>query len=405
MLLTELAEAVTVKSTDTFWNEEKIPRPGRLYEACGNLVVINDEDQTVRLAHHTVQQFLVETLQPQELTALQCQVVESFHISIPKADLEIGEICVAYLSFSDFETQVAVSSQSMLPVSRLPEPMRVLDQATSQPGLSNISSSIFYLRKALRSDTRSSRPADFDVSKFAKLKLQPSRTLQKKYVLLDYTIQNWTHHTRRFSEYSTSMWKPFRKLALNKVLPFDIRPWGDIDELGEQPYAALLQWATSAQHLPLLRLLPQNSYDGADLLHQAIRDEDLAIATNPYMMDTSDLSDDVPQPDDLLLDYWEHEWTKYRKKTHRGESPLHWAAQNGYAAISEILINQGIDLEARNYKGETALHAAVNSGYEPTVELLVHKGANVEARTEDGKTALQLAIDKEYLSIARSLLS
>lgn len=250
MLLSELAEAVAFKATDICWSREKIPNPGRLYKACGNLVVIDEEDKMVRLAHHTVQQFLLESLQPQAL--------EFFQISPARADIELGEICVAYLSFSDFETQIALSNHKSLPLSRFPKPMNIVEHVTSQPDSSIISSSMSQVISRFRSDKRSLGSTDFDLSKFLTVKTPPSRTLQERYLLLDYVVQTWLDHTLSFSESNTSMWKAFRNLALKKILPFDIRPWGDINELGKRPYGALIEWAVKAQHLPLLQLLPQD---------------------------------------------------------------------------------------------------------------------------------------------------
>ncbi|MCJ1267662.1 hypothetical protein MMC22_007548 [Lobaria immixta] len=262
MSLAELAEAVAFKSTDTFWSQDKIPKPGRLYEACGNLVAVNKEDETVRLAHHTVQKFLLEPPQ---------RAVEFFHIPLPQADREVGEICVAYLSFSDFETQIAVSNRKILPVGSIPEPMSIGKQVTSQSRLNNVASSMFQVQNCFRSRTPLLQPMDFDFSRFAKLRMPPSQTLHEKYRLLGYVVQSWIGHTSAFSESNTSKWGSFKKLALDKGLPFDIRPWADINELGKKPYAAFVQWAVSANHLPLLQLLPQNCYIAEELLLQAIR--------------------------------------------------------------------------------------------------------------------------------------
>ena len=56
----ELTEAIAIDTTDTFWDLEKMSVDGkRMISHCGNLVVFDKDDQTVRLAHYTVQQFLL----------------------------------------------------------------------------------------------------------------------------------------------------------------------------------------------------------------------------------------------------------------------------------------------------------------------------------------------------------
>lgn len=403
MSLAELAEAVAFKSTDTFWSQDKVPKPERLYEACGNLVVINEKDKTVRLAHHTVQQFLLELPQ---------RAVECFHIPLPQAEIEVGEICVAYLLFSDFERQIAVSNHDVLAVSRIPEPKAIGKQATSQSSLNNLTSSMFQVRNYFRSHTPS-RPVDFDFSRFAKLKMPPSQTLQEKYLFLDYAIQNWIGHTLAFSESNTSMWGAFRKLALDKRLPFDIRPWNNINELGKKPYATFIQWAASAHHLPLLKLLPQNFYIAGELFLQAIRNG------NPKIVELM-----ATKGADL------------ETKGEYGQTALHWAAENGHTATVELLMNQGADFEAEDQFGETALQKAiknehmtivemllanktdleaeneqtllfwaVQNGHAATVDLLVAKGANLEARDWNGSMALHYAAINGHTKIVQLLLS
>src|SRR5437667_746298 len=83
----ELKEAVGIDSTDTFWDTDKIATDGmRLIQCCGNLIVFDKNDKTVRLAHKTVQQFLLsEPAYSMELS--------KFHFQLQQANLEVGEIC------------------------------------------------------------------------------------------------------------------------------------------------------------------------------------------------------------------------------------------------------------------------------------------------------------------------
>jgi hypothetical protein len=85
---------------DRHWNEDKITNDLlRLVRASGNLVVIEEESRTVQLAHYTAQQ---HNLNDQNSKG------KFFHSSQAEADELLGEVCVAYLNFSDFETKVTV---------------------------------------------------------------------------------------------------------------------------------------------------------------------------------------------------------------------------------------------------------------------------------------------------------
>ena len=55
----ELQEAVAFDSEDKSWNAYKIPDGDKLIKSCHGLVVRDKENGIVRLAHHTVQQYLM----------------------------------------------------------------------------------------------------------------------------------------------------------------------------------------------------------------------------------------------------------------------------------------------------------------------------------------------------------
>jgi hypothetical protein len=136
LLLTELAEAIAFGPTDRSWGAMKIPNTSRLVQVCGNLVILDEGDKTVRLAHHTVQQFLLGLPVKDS--------VPEFHFQLPQADVEAGDVCIAYLSFSDFETQITISEPSSLPlISLMPSPVAILGRTTSTVGLRNVAIGIF----------------------------------------------------------------------------------------------------------------------------------------------------------------------------------------------------------------------------------------------------------------------
>ena len=79
---------------------------------------------------------------------------------------------------------------------------------------------------------------------------------------------------------------------------------------------------------------------------------------------------------------------------HMGWSPLHVAAQKGHAAVCELLLKAGADIEYQHPEtGFTALMVAAQLGQAAACELLLKKGADTEYQTpEFGATALHLAV-------------
>lgn len=348
MLLTELTEAVAFKATDRSWNREKVLDAVRLYQAGGNLVILDEKDDTVRLAHHTVQQFLLNL--PDHQSAL----ASPFHFRLPEADLEAGKICIAYLSFSDFERQIStLRPQDAMPVIALPLPAAILERTTSKIGLTFGVSRLFNFAHYLRTGQYSQeaeKTINIDFSKYAKLKVEPPQKMQEKYLFLNYAIENWISHTSNLSDDNKDMWRLFKKLAINKPLPFDIRPWGDVDDSNAVTYRMLLRWATSAEHVPLMSLVPQSYFtDGQMLLEMALK---------------------------------------------------------GQVAMVELLLNMGLDIETKdNLDGQTALIRAAMVGHADLVKLLLAQGADIEANDNKGRTALGVAVEKGHTSVALLLVT
>ncbi len=68
-------------------------------------------------------------------------------------------------------------------------------------------------------------------------------------------------------------------------------------------------------------------------------------------------------------------------------TPLHWAAWKGHAAIVEILLDAGADIQAHNentHWGTTPLHAAAHGNQRDAIKVLLARGALVNAPKAHG---------------------
>lgn len=66
--------------------------------------------------------------------------------------------------------------------------------------------------------------------------------------------------------------------------------------------------------------------------------------------------------------------------TPMGRTTLHLAAMKGYLPIVQMLLERGIDINARDNNGWTALHLAAERGQQQVVKLLLDRGADLYAR-------------------------
>jgi uncharacterized protein len=91
-------------------------------------------------------------------------------------------------------------------------------------------------------------------------------------------------------------------------------------------------------------------------------------------------------------------------RTNERVSPLHSALANpNNAAIAQLLIEHGADVNARQAQGYTPLHYAATYGLESIIRALLQRSADKTARNADGKTAFDLAVEKGHTAVAELL--
>ncbi len=88
-----------------------------------------------------------------------------------------------------------------------------------------------------------------------------------------------------------------------------------------------------------------------------------------------------------------------------GGTPLHAAADKGYVTVTEYLLANQADVNARDNTGRTPLHIAAQNGHKKLCEMLLAAGANVNAADNSAYTPLHFAALNGYQSVAEALLA
>jgi hypothetical protein len=210
----ELEEAVGLETSDTYLHTDRTAKNAgdRLVSACGNLVVYNTIDDTVTFAHHTIQQFL---LSPQSFNAH--GIHQMVHLDPTTSSRELGEICIAYLCFSDFETQL-VNAPKPVTIERQEVEQMVWAGVPLAPPIRGILSWRLPWTKA--SPDKAYPHMTLNLPSAA----NPSEALVRKYILLEYVIESWPFHAASFDEH-TQCWASFKDVVLHRQLMFNFRPW------------------------------------------------------------------------------------------------------------------------------------------------------------------------------------
>lgn len=92
------------------------------------------------------------------------------------------------------------------------------------------------------------------------------------------------------------------------------------------------------------------------------------------------------------------------RKDKTGQVPLLYAVQSGNKILVELLLDAGADIEFQNDRGETALSNAVARGHEDVVKLLLDWHANPNCKDHCGRTPLLASARHGNQSMVRLLL-
>jgi hypothetical protein len=93
-----------------------------------------------------------------------------------------------------------------------------------------------------------------------------------------------------------------------------------------------------------------------------------------------------------------------------GWTSLHWAAFKGRVEVAQLLLDHGANANMETEAGETALHIVSRGEYDSQEQgvgiarLLLERGVDVNAREKDGWTSLHLAAFKGRVEVAQVLL-
>lgn len=435
----ELKEAVAFDYDDRSWNMDKIPHEDFMFESCMGLIIKNEDDGTAHFAHHTVRQYLIG--------GLTTNIDPQFGITIKNAEILAGQTCVAYLSFSDFETQITSTTTVRL------EHKGVLESGGPLwiPSILGIRKPMFDVPyRLLRGDSALRRPSESDYWKHlvpkAKTKVSPSTHLIDKYRLLSYAIENWEPHTRVYDFDVLLHNTRLERLALHTTLAFEFRPWGPNQHFGpygcigcpnrsaislvakDLPHISMIHYAAEVGNLMLLvsgltsgnsaRLVSGLDSGNRYIYHERHHQETLLIACRQNRIEiveylTQDGKYDISDGSAIkaaamaghaeVLRYL-FNLGHYSVKQ-QGNMALFLAAKLGHDAIITLLAEAGVDLDTRDQRtGRSVIETAALNGHESAIRALLKNGALLEDASIMDTSALHHAAAGGHLGATRALI-
>ncbi|KAK8242230.1 hypothetical protein IWZ00DRAFT_513656, partial [Phyllosticta capitalensis] len=242
LLVEELLEAIAIRRSDSTLHRNRVMKDTRkLIQACGNLITIQI-DGTVRPAHHTVQQFLVRDgteiggkpygplnrpvpYSEKEYVATNAGSVNSNHLHgiehmrffFEEGDQQLGYICIAYLQFEDFQSQVAIREPN-----RIQMPAEIVNSIGS--GSLGPSTATGKVMSKFRGFSKPGTDIGNITLSIPKLgDRDKEKSLDGGYKLLEYVRSFWPFHLDEINLRNND--KKVAEITFIREYPFEMRPW------------------------------------------------------------------------------------------------------------------------------------------------------------------------------------
>ncbi|KAF5722364.1 heterokaryon incompatibility protein het-E-1 [Fusarium mundagurra] len=177
LLTTEqLREAASVVVGRTTWDPaDQVGRIDRLLRFCGSLVMVDEEDDTVRFIHHSARSFCLNS--PDNSAA--------WTFTEDEAERSMAETLVTYLNYNVFDTRLTRNVVPKIEANEMPKKVALSTMKTSSVG-KGITERLWKLRSQLKHDVG---PV------LAESVNSQWKDDSQQFSLLPYASKNWIFHT------------------------------------------------------------------------------------------------------------------------------------------------------------------------------------------------------------------
>ena len=399
LTIQELREAIGIVPLQDTWNPRSfINDMKRAMACCGNLLFIDEEQQTVHFTHSSVIQYLRSDIISNSLSP--------YFIDLDQADADAGATCVTYLSLPVFNKQLV----------RRPKVDFNATAVTStvvKTSLPAGKSANWLALRLLRRQDKSGKSVQRLLEETAgDDELSRRNAILEQHVFFPYALKFWLEHTRHGIE---PISKPFRRL-FNTLLE-DSNWRGTLSGISwtfedwENRSPNVMEWIAENNHRLLAQLLIDSERDltldnlqtlikaAARRGHAGLVDVCLGSQNISQMVLQSALRSAVSQGHLIVVERLLQE-----KLDITATGALQIAAKNSHLPLVAQLLYKGADPNATDSFGDTALQIAAKNGHLAIVEQLLYYGADPNATGSIKNTALHIAVGYRYLAIVRRLL-
>jgi ankyrin repeat protein len=389
----DLQEALSVIPGNITWDPSQILNDiHSVLACCGCLLIIDEEESTVRFVHHSVKKFVLNTTHDFSdiLSATVC------------AHRTMIDIVITYLSYGIFGTQVSTTKVPQVMTQAVPT--RIIRAATAPSKLTqNIA------LKLLKSRTQ----PNFDISKTLAEARPPSLAPEDEFCFYRYASSYWLDHVTALPEQTP---------VIDKLLSGILNGTKLSTAITDDDHRALLWWATRVGHKKTVQMFLQARTISHDLtpreslvvLHLWAKDNKqntIAELLLPENVETDKLSDKLGNALHAASRFGSEQVVRLLINNHanvnpgdRTFDPLQAASFYGHEQIVRLLIEAGADVNAVKHGEGNALQRASLCGHTQIVKILLERGADANAQGGVQGSALHAASRQGHLAIVQALI-
>ena len=407
MTVPEFLEAIAIEPGTSQLDPLNRRSPAIIVRVCRGLVAIDENSLIIRLAHFTVQEFLMAQLS-----------------EINSARLEIPNACLTYLSFTEFSEGRCKNNVIFR--------KRLRNHCFYQYACFYVSDHLLEvspdasLRKSLLSfvDSEGVREAFIQVL-FRKHDIPPPQRFTSLHVAaalgcaqtVEAILQHSSSNVDAVDDYNGTplLWavQNGHEAVVKTLLKFKASI--------HCGFESALNCAARNRYDGLVRLLIQESMKSDTGSHDTECDLFVAVMTGneskTKALITAGADVDFTDFDGGTALQWAA-WYGHQQiatlliaagadvnaSDHKGRSSLHEAAERGHVKLAKILMDNGADVNARDSFTLTPLHRAALAGGPEIALLLLESGADLNSLTSDGESALHFAISEGLVDCVRLLV-
>ena len=434
LTLEELREAIGIEPLQQDWDSSRFVNDmNQAIAICGNLIFVEEEQQTAHFTHSSVKQYLLSEAVSTSL--------RPYHLEPERADAEVGDVCVTYLNFGIFSRQVARTTGKGQSITGIPS--TVLKEILPHRTLGNkIALTLLQRQHKPHNMFRPLEEALGDTEAFRR------QQLQEQYSFLSYAREFWLEHTKTaiglISQNPRRLWSNLIDEA-NLPGPSTNALWTYEDWTNGSN--TIIDWINERNHYSLAQLMIHSHVGLPEKALQRLLDGAMArgdgllvgMVVSSGRVSKADLGRALrfaaKRGDRELVNYLISLKADVNApaQDYGGRTALQAAAGGGHIEVVENLLAEGADVNtlpaalrgpiefieklsaksadinalANKYKRRRALQAAAEGGHMEIVEKLLAKGADINALAVDfnSQTALQAAAEGGHMEIVEKLLA